>query len=140
MGLDVTNMAPGVAPLYVQSRISAPEFVDWHMILDQELSQLSRPETGVIASLGFVGLGAAIGLLVPFLNVVEKVNGQVTNPPPVILESDVACVGAFIGSAVLCVVCLAIAGIAWSRNKGLAGEIRNRTKRGVGAATSAGNG
>ena len=31
-------------------RFSMPEFVDWHMILDHELSQLTRPETGVIGS------------------------------------------------------------------------------------------
>lgn len=48
------------SPFYVPARVSTPEFVDWHMMLDQELSQLSRPDQGVFGSLGFVGLGAAL--------------------------------------------------------------------------------
>jgi hypothetical protein len=135
--LEISAPSPQAGPFYVRARISAPEFVDWHMILDQELEQLSRPETGLIASLGFMGLGAAIGLLVPLIGVVEKI-GVVAQPgkpaPPPVSISDIACVASFTGSLVLGIVCLAIAGIAWMRNKGLATAIRRRTRRGVGAS------
>jgi hypothetical protein len=100
------------------------------MILDQELSQLSRPDQGVFGSLGFVGLGAALGLLAPFIAVLGKIGATATanTPIPTFSGSDVAYIATFAGSCVLAAVCLTIAGVAWFRNRGLAAEIRKRTK------------
>jgi hypothetical protein len=130
IGSPELQVHDAIAPLYVPARISRPEFVDWHMILDQELSQLSRPEQGVFRSLGFVGLGGALGLLAPFIGVLGKIGATATAnaPMPTFSGSDVAYIATFAGSCVLAAVCLTIAGVAWFRNRGLAAEIRKRTK------------
>jgi hypothetical protein len=118
-------------PLYVPTRVSTPQFVDWHMILDQELSQLSRPDQGVFGSLRFVGLGAALRLLAPFIGVLGKIGATATanTPIPTFSGSDVAYIATLAGSCVLAAVCLTIASVAWVRNRGLTTEIRNRAKR-----------
>ena len=113
--------------------VSMPEQIDWHMILDHELSQLSRPETGVIGSFGFVGLGGAIGLIPQFVSTIEKTKAQ---PPAAITEGDIACIAAFFGCIVLAAICLAIFGLFWYRNKSLADQIRKRTRRGFPGATN----
>jgi hypothetical protein len=121
-----------------QMSISAPKTMEWHMIADYELDQLSHSETGFIGSLGFVGLGAAIGLLPQTIEVFGKLSQKVpTTTYPVTLvpmqmtPTDLACVGAFFGSLVLTLVCLTIAGVFHHRNKGLAKKIRNRAKPGA---------
>jgi hypothetical protein len=92
------------------------------MILDGELTQLSKPEEAVLVSLGFVGLGASFGLLGPFLTALEKLGAQQQS----LLVSDMAYVGCFGGALVLALVCLIFGGIAYWRNKGLAAKIRKR--------------
>jgi hypothetical protein len=76
--IDATASGAGTLPFSPEQRMTVPEFVDWHMILDHELSQLSRPETGVIGSLGFVGLGSAPGLVGPFFGALEKAQSDTT--------------------------------------------------------------
>lgn len=107
-------------------RLSMPEFVDWHMILDHELSQLTRPETGVIGSLGFVGLGGAIGLAPTFVAVLSNVQAS---PPKPVTVPDIAAVGCFAVSFAVALICLVIFGLSVYRNKGLATSIRERKKQ-----------
>ena len=102
------------------SRVSMPEFVDWHMILDAELSQLSAPETGVLGSVGFTALGGALGLLPLFMEAKEKLGVA----PMGTQDFVYAC--SFVGCLVLAIICLVIFGIRRSRNYGLAARIRNR--------------
>ena len=98
------------------------------MIQDQELTQLSNIESGVIASLGFMGLGGAIGLAGPFLAALDKIKA---NPPlPVTGAEEFYLVG-FSGTVVLGVVCLVIHAISSWRKKGLAAVIRDRPKLGM---------
>jgi hypothetical protein len=108
------------------ARISMPDYVDWHMILDRELDQLSHRQQGALASLGFVALGAVLGLIAPFVRVWEKVGSTTT-----FTTGDLATVACFFGCAVAAVICLCLAGIAWYRNRGLADEIRKRPKHGA---------
>ncbi|MER9079494.1 hypothetical protein [Mesorhizobium sp. M0895] len=107
-------------------RFSMPEFVDWHMILDHELSQLTRPETGIIGSIGFVGLGGAIGLASAFFSVLSKIGATPSVPVTV---SDMVSVGCFVASSVIAVICLVIFALSLYRNRGLAGDIRARKKQ-----------
>jgi hypothetical protein len=118
-----------------QMSISAPKTLSWHMIMDQELTQLTRPEMGFIGSLGFVGLGAALGLIPQLVDAIHKV--QQIKPDLPVTIGDMACVGAFFGSFVLALVCLAIGGLYWWRNKGLATTIRKRGPIAVAAETKA---
>lgn len=70
----------------------------------------------------FVGVGAVLGLLAPFIGAIGKIGATIT-------ASDVAYIGTFAASCMLAIVCLAIAGVLWFRNRGLAAKIRGRTKR-----------
>ncbi len=76
-------------------RVSVPEYLDWHMILDYELDQLSQPETGVIGPVGFTGAGAAIGLVGQFAAVVAKVRASPLVP---VEATDLVSVCAFAAS------------------------------------------
>lgn len=107
-------------------RFSMPDFVDWHMILDHELSQLTRPETGVIGSVGFVGLGGAIGLAPNFISVMSNIRSSTPVP---ISPSDITSALCFVASGVIAIICLVIFGLSLYRNRGLAGDIRARKKQ-----------
>lgn len=107
--------------------VSMPEVINWHMILDHELTQLTKPETGFIGSLGFVGLGAVFGLIPQFVTTYEK---TFASPPLPITVADIACVAAFFGCLALAIVCLGIGGLYWWRNRGTAAVIRQRGKHG----------
>ena len=98
------------------------------MIQDHELTQLSNVEGGVIASLGFVGIGAAIGLVGPFLAALDKIG--LKHPLPLSAAERFYLVG-FSGTVVLGIVCLVIHGLASWRKKGLADAIRKRPKLGM---------
>lgn len=117
----------GQAGLFVPpgQRMSAPENLDWHMILDHELSQLSAAETGVLGSLGFTGLGGALGFLPSVVQVIGKLPSTVEAPVTV---PDMVTVGVFVACAVLAAICLVIYFLNWNRNKGLADTIRKRPK------------
>ena len=107
-------------------RFSMPDYVDWHMILDHELSQLTRPETGVIGSIGFVGLGGAIGLAPAFSTILSKPGKTPVEP---ITTADVVSIVCFAASVVIAVLCLFIFGLSVYRNRGLATAIRARKKQ-----------
>ncbi|TXN34568.1 hypothetical protein FV227_14630 [Methylobacterium sp. WL119] len=109
-----------------KGRISVAEFVDYHMILDNELSQLSRPETGIVGSFGFAGFGGALGLAPAFYEAWSKLpkDGQ----PVMFKQGEIITVSLFVGSFVICIVCLIIFGINVFRNRGLAKLIRNRQR------------
>jgi hypothetical protein len=119
-------------------RMSAPEHVDWHMILDSELSQLERPESGIFGSVGFTTLGASIGLIPSALQVLEKITtapksiADATPPSRFEILAAVACPVAFSIS----IVCLIAWGINKYRNSGLSSSIRNRKKQTVGSGAN----
>jgi hypothetical protein len=117
----------------VPMSVSMPENLSWHMILDHELSELTLPEAGVLGSLGFVFLGAFLGLIPGFVTAVEKVNATAVKGGPAsqpFTNGDLATVIAFCVCGALAAACLCIAGLRWFRNKGLAATIRNRSKHG----------
>jgi len=120
-----------------KARITAPDFTDWHMILDHELGQISRPEAGVIGSLGFVGVGGALGFAQDFADTLSNAYlplptanaaDDAQRAPPLQI-SDIVSIAGFVGCIVLAVVCLAIFCIGKWRNKGLVASIRARAKR-----------
>jgi hypothetical protein len=112
--------------------VSVPDAVEWHMIFDHELTQLSRTEMGVVGSFGFVALGTALGLLPSFIGAFEKANGK-----DVMTAFDAAVIFVFAASAALTIICLLLAGIDLWRNRGLADKIRRRTKHGLSTSSSA---
>lgn len=123
----------------VQMSVSMPEALSWHMILDHELSQLTLPEAGVFGSVGFMFLGAVLGLIPGFVTAVEKVgvvakDGQ---PAPIISGADLATVAAFCACFAAALVCLVVFCIRRYRNSGLASTIRARTRRGFAFSESA---
>ena len=100
------------------------------MILDQELSQLSQPETGVIGSIGFTAAGGFIGLFPASLAGLEKVEkGQILS------VGELASVAACTGSFALAGACLVIFGLARWRNRDLASSIRTRHRQNFRQAT-----
>ena len=104
-------------------RVTMPEYVEWHMILDQELTTISRPETGIIGSIGFMALGAVFGLAGTVTTVYAKLkqdHGEIIN------GADLINVIAFSSCVVLSLVCLVIFALNRWRNRGLAAEIRKR--------------
>jgi hypothetical protein len=111
--------------------VSVPEGINWHMILDHELSQLTRPESGVIGSIGFVALGAFLGLVPAVFSAIDKVNPAAPRAAATqaFTMSDLSAVVVCGGSLVLAIVCLGIFALVWYRNRGLAATIRARTTR-----------
>jgi hypothetical protein len=93
--------------------VSMPASVEWHMILDHELTQLSRGETGFLAAVGFVGLGAVLGLIPSLALIVDKV---IAGQSDALKMSDMIVGCAFVGCLVLTIVCLIISGVAWRRS------------------------
>ena len=129
----MSAIARGPAPLpgltAPNNVVSAPGSVEHHLILDAELSQLSRAETGIIGSFGFTALGAAIGLIPNMVTLWDKAPGPVTH-------SDIATGLAEAGSVVAAALCLAIYFYTAWRNRGLPTKIRNRPKHTLGPAVA----
>ena len=127
----ITDSTVENTPAIIRSpapRLSIAANVDYHMIQDYELTQLSNPEGGILGSIGFTLLGAAIGLVPSVTATLKRANSSTTQDTTVQfgeLVSLVICGGCFLGS----IICLAIFGIAKARNSGLAQTIRNRPKR-----------
>lgn len=104
------------------ARISVPESLDYHMIMDHELSQLSHPETGIIGSVGFAFFGAAVGLVPAAMEIMARTSSEKLS------NSDLLLIGFLGATAFGAVICLAIFALATFRNRGLAGKIRTRAK------------
>lgn len=119
--------------------VSVPRELGWHMILDHELDQLSHSEMGFIGSLGFVGLGAALGLIPQVVDLVIKLFQTPIKSQyypfdliyPRITTLDIGSVAAFVFSLAIAIICLAISGLFHRRNKKLAAAIRSRGKQGI---------
>lgn len=109
-------------------RLGAPEYVDYHMILDQELTQLSKPETGIIGSVGFTATGAGIGFYPSFAALFDKFD-QLSKAE--FTKSEIHISVAFAFSVALAVTCLLIFFIGVYRNIGLAKIIRNRKRQNI---------
>jgi hypothetical protein len=75
-----------------------------------------------------VGLGTGLGLIPALVLSVGKVS---TDPPVAMTSGDIANIASFFFCAAVALVCLFVGGIDWWRNRGLATDIRARTKRGV---------
>jgi hypothetical protein len=98
------------------------------MILDQELDQLSRPESGAFGAVGFAALGAALGSLPGALSAMELLKSADAKPMPAgDLTSLLVCL--FCGG--LAIACLAVWGAARWRNRGLPERIRARKKHDI---------
>ena len=130
---------PSVAPLGAFApahTVSSPEQVSWHMIQDHELTQLASLQTGIVASLGFVGMGGIIGLLGPCLTAADRITKVSTAPlQPPLGVADLWYIGGFWGSVVVAVVCLGISFFNWRANGTLADRIRKRPKHGLQSST-----
>jgi hypothetical protein len=128
-----------------QMSISAPKTMEWHMILDNELDQLSHSEMGFIGSLGFVGLGAALGLMPQLVEVISKLNTKPVKSPnypfqdivPTITALDIGTIAAIAVSLTIAAICLGLSGLYHHRNKNLAKTIRGRGKHGLPPAAPA---
>jgi hypothetical protein len=105
-------------------RVSAPEFVDWHMILDQELSQLSTPETTVLGSTGFASVGIAASFLLQFSGAMHRI---ATNPIKLQNGDGIALI-VFPSACVVAGLSLLLWGIRLRANSTLVGKIRKRPK------------
>ena len=121
----VTTPWSGISP---PQTVSAPDHVDWHLIQDHELTALSKVATGVVQSLGFTGLGGAIGLAGAFISALEKVTA--TKPLP-LSGPDLYALLAFSSMIATAAICLTLSGLSYSRNKGTVAEIRQRRKTGM---------
>lgn len=125
-GLD-TKLAlgtPDTAGIHFNTvpRVSMPKHLDWHMILDQELSHLTRPEMGHVSSLALVALGAAVGFFPQFLTIWSRLGAEP------ISRGDAAILITFAATATFAIAGNIIYAIWHRRNKGLADEIRKRPK------------
>jgi hypothetical protein len=121
--------APSISFGAMPMSVSVPEGLNWHMILDYELSQLTRPESGVIGSVGFVALGAFLGLIPAALSALEKMPQAGAVPANAFSMGDLSSVVVCGGSLVTAILCLIIFGLYHYRNRGLASKIRTRSKR-----------
>lgn len=102
------------------AKISAPQHVQWHMIMDSELDMLADHETGVIGALGFTAIGGLLGGAVPFLAAVDKIGVSTVE------KADVVAVAIFVGCAVAAIICIGIFALKIYRNESLKTKIRNR--------------
>lgn len=129
--IDTTAKAVGTpfAGKMPEQRVSTPGVVDWHMILDHELDQLSQLETGALGSVGFVALGAAVGFAPAFVAALEKAKTGLSG------EELVALIALPLSAAVA-LICLGLFVANALRNRGLKGRIRQRPKQGFGGAAT----
>ena len=95
----------------------------YHMIKDHELTEMAAPGTGVLGSVGFTALGAALGLIQPFVTTIQKLNA---NSKQVVEISDFVASLEFVACLVLSVVCLCLFVIQSRGKKSLAERIRSR--------------
>ncbi|WP_455918869.1 hypothetical protein [Ensifer canadensis] len=107
-------------------RYSMDETVDYHVILDQELDQLAHPENGVIGTVGFTALGAALGFLPATVAIFEKI-GQST--PEAISPIELTTLLLTPSCGVAALICLILFGISKFRNLGLVSKIRERPRK-----------
>lgn len=130
-GKTTFDTSPGAFVSPAQ-RVGAPEHVDWHMILDQELTQLSQPDSGVMGSIGFTALGGFVGLIPGLAGVITKLSQSPTLPAgeaalPIGFV-DVVTVAATAGCLIGAVICLITFAVNKYRNAGLTAKIRQRKK------------
>ena len=104
-----------------RGRVSAPEYVDWHMILDQELDQLSNLQTGVLGGLGFTALGATLGVAPSFVVAISKASAELA-------RGDVTAMLIFVASLVAAVICLSLYFLSRRKTRSLPETIRARNK------------
>jgi hypothetical protein len=107
------------------ARFSVSEHVDYHVVLDQELTQLSRPEAGMFGAFGFAFFGAAIGFMPQALATLAIITKTPPGPVSAVeLWTIVLAPSCFAAS----IACLAAFGIAKFRNRGVENSIRQRPK------------
>lgn len=95
----------------------------YHMIRDHELTEMAAPGTGILGSVGFTALGAALGLTQPFVAAIQKLGAR---PTQTLEVSDFVASLEFIACLVLSIVCLFMFTIQSRGKKTLAERIRSR--------------
>lgn len=128
MSIDGQEITADTLP---QQRVSKPSHVDWHMIQDSELSQLSSPEDGLMFSIGLTSVGATVGLLGPFVSVLSRVTDKQSNVTEVleIQAVDITYTVGFAACASVAFICLIFGGMARWQQRGLADKIRRRGQK-----------
>ncbi|MFN3675430.1 MAG: hypothetical protein ACK4TC_05570 [Sphingomonas pseudosanguinis] len=112
------------------ARVTVPDVTDWHVVSDDELQRLSKPEGGILGNIGFGALGGALGALPSGCTAVDKISsGQsATSESFRSLLIMLPCIAVMI-------VCLALFAIDKYRAKGLVAQIKARpTKSGSGVS------
>ncbi|MDR6757858.1 hypothetical protein J2Y48_003155 [Mycoplana sp. BE70] len=109
-------------------RFSMDENVDYHVILDQELDQLSQPENGVVGTIGFTALGAALAFVPAMVSALEKLG----DPLKPLERTEIATLLLTPGCIATAIVCLILFSISKYRNRGLVERIRRRPRRSAG--------
>lgn len=121
---DAHRIGTGSINFTPQSRVTAPDTTDWHLVADHELDRLARPEAGTIGAIGFAGLGAMLGALPSGCVAMDKVaTAQV-----VTRESYYSMLILLISLATAS-LCLITFGFAKYKNSGLLKTIRSRPTR-----------
>lgn len=113
--------APLRAQITPAARVTAADFIDYHMITDYELTQLSRPETGVLGTIGWAAFGLAGGFILQFIRAVSKSDGALQG-------SDLWGSILFVAASVAATICLVIHYRNRRELKSLAEDIRGRKK------------
>ncbi|MEY9196659.1 cytochrome c biogenesis protein CcdA [Sinorhizobium fredii] len=107
-------------------RYSIDETVDYHVILDQELDQLARPENGVIGTVGFTALGAALGFLPAMVAILQKIVGAAREP---LIPIEITTLLLTPACGIAALICLILFFISKFRNRGLVTKIKKRPRK-----------
>lgn len=107
-----------------ESMVTVPERTDWHLVADHELDTLSSSVGGILGSVGFAALGAALGAAPQALSGWNSIKAG----KPLSSESATSlCI--FLLSIATTIICLSIFGIYKKRTMNLTRNIRLRPKR-----------
>lgn len=103
------------------SHVTIPERIDWHLVSDHELDALSRPEGGVLGSIGFAGVGALLGSWPLAATAWSKIGTTAA----IATEEGYAAV-VFLLSGAAAIICLSLWGYMKRETQGLSRKIRAR--------------
>lgn len=107
-----------------ESMVTVPERTDWHLVADHELDTLSSSVGGILGSVGFAALGAALGAAPQAFSGWGSINAG----KPLSSESATSlCI--FLLSIATTIICLSVFAAYKKRTVQLTANIRLRPKR-----------